>query len=37
MLEKLRPGLKFVLMSVGISTPEKKTVQNAKSFSKSKP
>jgi|GEM_PF-2991632 len=24
MLEKLRQGLKFVLMSVGISTPEKK-------------
>jgi hypothetical protein len=25
MLEKLRTALKFVLMSMGISTPEKKT------------
>ena len=24
MLEKLRVGLKFILMSMGISTPEKK-------------
>ena len=37
MLEKLRQGLKFVLMSVGISTPEKKTGPDAKSFPKSKP
>ena len=37
MLEKLRGALKFALMSMGISTPEKKTVPDAKSFPKSKP
>jgi hypothetical protein len=37
MLAKLRQGLKFVLMSVGISTPEKKTGPATKPFSKSKP
>jgi hypothetical protein len=35
MLEKLRLGLKFVLMSMGISTPEKKTSPAAKPVSKS--
>ncbi len=35
MLEKLRKGLKYVLMSMGISTPEKKTPPTPEPTSKS--